>query len=90
MIDELCCDAMLYNTYLHVMRTCNVYCYVWDPTPSCFPLVAYLTGKCLLVIPMSLGSLLLLGTRRLAGMCPSSLLCLSLRGNVMRCSFKSL
>jgi len=29
---ELCCDAMLYNTYLHVMRTCNVYCYVWDPT----------------------------------------------------------
>ena len=29
---ELCCDAMLYNTYLHVMRTCNVYYYVWDPT----------------------------------------------------------
>ena len=32
MIVELCCDAMLYSTYLHVMRTCNVYCYVWDLT----------------------------------------------------------
>ena len=29
---ELCCDAMLYNTYLHVMRTCNMYCYVWGST----------------------------------------------------------
>ena len=29
---ELGCDAMLYNTYLHVMRMCDVYCYVWDPT----------------------------------------------------------
>ena len=29
---ELCCDAMLYSTYLHVMRMCDVYCYVWDPT----------------------------------------------------------
>ena len=28
----LCCDAMLYITYLHVMCTCDVYCYVWDPT----------------------------------------------------------
>ena len=28
----LCCDAMLYITYLHVMRTCDVYCYVWDLT----------------------------------------------------------
>ena len=28
----LCCDAMLYNTYLHVMRMCDVYCYVWDLT----------------------------------------------------------
>ena len=28
--------------------------------PSCLPLVAYLMGKCLLVLPLSLGSLLLL------------------------------
>src|SRR3989337_3911426 len=34
--------------------------YVWDPTPSCLFLVAFPTGKCLLVLPLSHGSLLLL------------------------------
>ena len=51
---------MLYRTYLHVMHTCNVYCYVWDPTPNCLFLVASLMGKYLLVLPLSHGSLLLL------------------------------
>src|SRR5215216_5310180 len=57
---ELCCDSKLYSTYLHVIRTCNLYCYVWDPTPSCLFLVALLMGKCLLVLPLSHGTLLLL------------------------------
>ena len=34
--------------------------YVWGSTPSRVPLVAFHTGKCLLVLPLSLGSSLLL------------------------------
>ena len=41
---------MLYNTYLHVMRTGDMYFYVWGSIPSYVPLVAFLTGKCLLVL----------------------------------------
>ena len=64
-INTLSCWVMLWchvvSTHIvHVMRTCNVYCYVWDPTPSSLFLVASLMGKCFLMLPLSHSCLLLL------------------------------
>src|SRR3990170_2820576 len=69
-----CC---IYTYRAYCVYVIEMLWYVWDPTPSCLFLVAFLMGKCLLVLPS--------GTHGLIGMCPSLLLCLSLRGNVTRC-----
>ena len=52
-----CCIFTYRAYYVYVIE---MLWYVWDPTPSCLFLVAYFMGKCLLVLPLSLGSLLLL------------------------------
>ena len=98
----LCWLLWVINEYLshRVMLSCHVvsthivhnvcmfemHWYVWDSTPSCVPLVVLFTGKCLFVLPPSLGSLLLLRTHWLTDVYPSLLLCLSLRGNVTQCN----
>ena len=45
---------------VHIVCMFEMHWYVWDSTPSRVPLVAFHTGKCLLVLPLSLGSSLLL------------------------------
>src|SRR3990170_8863907 len=69
-----CC---IYTYRAYCVYVIEMLWYVWDLTPSCLFLVAFLMGKCILVLPS--------GTHGLTGMCPSLLLCLSLRGNVTRC-----
>ena len=58
---ELCCDAMLNLHISCILCVCfQMHWYVWGSTPSYLPLLAFLKGKCLLVLPPSLGSSLLL------------------------------
>ena len=66
-----CC---IYTYRAYCVYVIEMLWFVWDSTPSCLFLVAFLMGKYLLVLPS--------GTHGLTGMCPCLLLCLSLRGNV--------